>query len=58
MTLGAYLHGKVQGEDHSMMGYKKFKEFSSEVKGLIFWRSFFGFCMFIASVLSLNYLPI
>lgn len=56
--IGSYFHGKLQGQDHSWMGYKEYKEFSPEVKWSVWQRSLYGFGSFLASMICIYLMPV
>jgi hypothetical protein len=42
--IGAYMHGKLYDKDHSLFGYKQYKDLSYETKKCVWQRGIYGFC--------------
>lgn len=58
VMFGAYVHGKLRGDDHSWFGLKAFKDYTREVKISVLLRSFFGFGSFVSTMIAIYLLPV
>ena len=58
MLVGTYIHGKFVGIDHSSLGYNTFSNMSIKSQGLVIQRSIYGFVQFIATLISIWFMPV
>lgn len=56
--MGAYIHGWLNGDDHSWFGMKAFKDYPPEMKISVLLRSFFGFGSFVSTMIAIYLLPV
>jgi drug/metabolite transporter (DMT)-like permease len=58
MAIGAFMHGWMSGVDMSRMGYNEYKRLPSWVQGGVMSRSMYGFGSFIATLISIELMPV
>ena len=52
------MHGKLYDKDHSLFGYKQYKDLSYETKKCVWQRGIYGFGQLSAAMFSIYLMPV
>lgn len=58
ILIGGYIHGKAVGEDHSKVGWEKFRSYPKETKRLLYLRCFIDWVASVLVIFAVMLIPV